>query len=112
MYANAEETEMSDFVSVLKTGDLAPGEMKPVDLDGTKILVGNVGGEFCAFGAMCPHAGAPLSYGYLRDDILICPLHFTQFNVRTGAVVFGVTDQPIPVYEVSVADGEVRVRKP
>jgi nitrite reductase (NADH) small subunit/3-phenylpropionate/trans-cinnamate dioxygenase ferredoxin subunit len=103
---------LAEFSSVLKTSDVAPGEMKLVTLGDVEIVVANVAGSYCAFGNTCPHEGGPLAEGELDGDIVTCPWHFTEFNIRTGEVVEGVTDEPIPVYEVRVEDGEVQVAGP
>lgn len=103
---------MSDFESVLKTSDLNPGEMKAVTVGGTDVVVANVDGSYCAFGGICPHEDAPLAEGDLDGDVVTCPWHFTEFNVRTGEVLEGLTDEPIPVYEVRVEGGDVQVAVP
>jgi nitrite reductase (NADH) small subunit len=100
---------MAEFESVLKTSELGPGEMKLVEVDGTDVVVANVEGRFCAFGNLCPHEDGPLVEGELDGNIVTCPWHFTEFNVLTGEVVEGLTDEPIPVYEVRVEGDEVKV---
>ena len=54
-----------------------------------------------------------VSDGELEGHIVTCPWHFTPFDVKTGeAQEGGVTDDPIPVYEVRVEGDEVQIRKP
>ena len=103
---------MAEFESVLKTSDLNPGEMKAVTVNGSEIVVANVEGNFCAFGGICPHEGGPLAEGELDGDVVTCPWHFTEFDVRTGEALEGVTDEPIPVYEVHVEGDDVKVAIP
>lgn len=103
---------MTEFSSVLKTSDLAEGQMKTVDIGGIEIVIANVGGTFCAFGNICPHEEAPLVDGEIDGDAVVCPWHFTRFDMRTGEALDGVTDQPIPVYEVRVENDEVHVANP
>ena len=103
---------MSDFVDVLGTADIAPGAMAAVDVEGTEAVVANVGGTFYAFGAVCPHEQGPLAEGDLDGDTVTCPWHYTQFDVRTGAVIDGLTDESIAVYEVRVDGDRILVRKP
>jgi nitrite reductase/ring-hydroxylating ferredoxin subunit len=102
---------VSDDATVLPAADVAPGEMKLVDVAGEAVVVANVAGRFCAFGNVCPHEEGPLVEGELDGNIVTCPWHFTQFDVFTGEVVDGLTDEPIPVYAVEVAGGELRIRK-
>jgi 3-phenylpropionate/trans-cinnamate dioxygenase ferredoxin component len=103
---------MSGFVSVLKTGAVAPGEMKLVDLDATEVVVANVGGRYCAFANLCTHEQGPLVEGELEGDVVTCPWHSTEFNVFTGEVVDGLTDEPIAVYPVRVEGDDIQVERP
>ncbi len=103
---------MSEFRTVTNTADLAPGEMKLVDLDGEKIAIANVDGEYFAFNNTCPHKGGPLTEGKLEGDIVTCPWHSTPFNVRTGeAQEGGVTDDPVSTYEVHLEGDDIQIRK-
>lgn len=104
---------MSEFRTVAKASEVAPGEMKLVEVEGDAVVIANVAGEFFAFSDTCTHDGGPLSDGELAGDIVTCPWHFTPFNVRTGeAQEGGVTDEPVPTYEVRVEGEEIQIRKP
>jgi len=104
---------MPEFQTVAKVSEVAPGEMKLVEVGGDEVVIANVAGAFFAFSDTCTHDGGPLSDGELEGDIVTCPWHFTPFNVRTGeAQEGGVTDEPIPTYEVRVEGDEIQVRKP
>jgi nitrite reductase/ring-hydroxylating ferredoxin subunit len=107
-----KDQTMADFESVLKISDLAPGQMQAATVDGTEIVLANVDGRFYAFGGVCPHEEAPLAEGELDGDVVTCPWHFTEFNVRTGEALEGVTDEPIPVYEVRIEGDDVQVAWP
>jgi 3-phenylpropionate/trans-cinnamate dioxygenase ferredoxin component len=100
------------LLGALKVPDVPPGAMRLVGDDGSEIVVANVDGQFCAFGNVCPHEGGPLVEGELDGDGVICPWHFTRFDVRTGEAIEGVTDEPIPVYEVTVEGDQVLVHGP
>ena len=103
---------MPKLLGALKISDLPPGAMKLIKVEDLEVAVANVDGRFCAFGNICPHEGGPLVEGELEGNIVICPWHFTQFDVFTGEVIDGVTDEPIPVYAVRVEGDEVRVEAP
>ena len=94
-----------------KTGDLAPGEMKFVAVDGERVVLANVEGALYALRDMCGHRNAPLSRGKLTGCLIECPLHFAQFDVRTGELVDGPVSTPVPIYEVRVAGDTVYVRR-
>jgi len=81
---------MSDgFVAVAKIGDVPVGGMAVVAIDRERIMLANVDGQFFALRDMCGHRNAPLSRGRLEGCIVECPLHFAQFDVRTGKLVDG-----------------------
>jgi nitrite reductase/ring-hydroxylating ferredoxin subunit len=40
----------------------------------------------------------------------MCQCHGSRFDVTTGAVINGPATEPLHVYEVQEADGEIRVR--
>jgi ferredoxin-NADP reductase len=75
------------FVRVASVGDLAPGEVKPLDVNGTKIALCNVDGVHYAIADACPHRGARLSNGELTGKEITCPLHGAVFDVTTGEAV-------------------------
>ncbi len=104
---------MAEFRTVARGSDMAPGEMKLVDVDGEEVVIANVDGEYFAFNNTCTHEGGPLVEGELAGDIVTCPWHFTPFNVKTGeAQEGGVTDDPVPTYEVRLEGDDIQIRKP
>ena len=97
---------MSDgFVPVASATELAPGQMRWVAVDGERLVLANVNGAFYALSDVCGHRNAPLSRGKLQGYLIECPLHFAQFDVRTGELVNGPVSAPIATHEVRV-DGE------
>ena len=64
--------------------DLAPGQMRAVELDGRSVLVCNAEGAFYALENRCPHAAIPLATGRLRGSVLECPMHGGKLDVRDG----------------------------
>ena len=59
-------------------------ERKLVQVNGLEIAVFNVGGQLYASGAVCPHEGGPLEDGTLDGDVVICPWHGFDFDLKTG----------------------------
>ena len=75
---------MSEFVTVAKASEIPPGTGRTVEVHGVWIALFNVNGIFYALDNTCPHSGGPLGEGHLTGDIVECPWHGWQFNVRTG----------------------------
>jgi nitrite reductase/ring-hydroxylating ferredoxin subunit len=99
------------FVPVAKTADVPPDGMKCVAVERARVLLANVGGNFFAISDICGHRNAPLSRGRLAGHIVECPLHFAQFDVRTGKLVDGPISADVPAYEVLVKDDTVFVKR-
>jgi NADPH-dependent 2,4-dienoyl-CoA reductase/sulfur reductase-like enzyme/nitrite reductase/ring-hydroxylating ferredoxin subunit len=53
----------------------------------TEIILVRSGDDIRAFGANCPHAGAPLEGGAVCHGRLICPWHKAQFRIDDGALL-------------------------
>jgi nitrite reductase/ring-hydroxylating ferredoxin subunit len=100
-----------EFVPVAKTADLLPGQMKWVAVNGERRVLANVEGTFYAISDVCGHRNAPLSRGKLDGYLIECPLHFAQFDVRTGELVNGPVSTAVAVYQVRV-EGETVYVKP
>ena len=58
----------------------------------------------------CPHRGAPMDEGEVRDGCITCPWHGSVFRVDDGALVQGPSTVALPAYECRVVDDDVEVR--
>lgn len=96
---------MAEFVAVARTEDVPPGTLAVVELDGHFICLANVAGHYYAVEDDCTHIGGPLDQGELAGEVLTCPWHFAQFDIRTGRVLRGPARERLPTYEVRL-DGE------
>ena len=98
------------FVAVASLADIPPGGMKCVPVDRLRVVLAQVDGRFYAFSDICGHRNAPLSRGKLEGHIVECPLHFAQFDVRSGKLVDGPVSADLPVYEVRVEGDTIFVK--
>ncbi|MDA4117508.1 MAG: non-heme iron oxygenase ferredoxin subunit [Thaumarchaeota archaeon] len=100
---------MSRFVRTLELSKLAPGSMAGVELEGRRILLSNIGGEVHAVDGTCTHEESPLSQGFMIEDRVVCQLHLSQFDLKTGAVYNPPAIEPLKVYNVKIEEGFVSV---
>ena len=100
---------MADFLKVAAARDVPPGSVRVVEIDGRRIAVCNVDGEYYAIDDVCTHDGGPLGSGRLCDGQIECPRHGARFDVRSGRAVVLPAVLPIRTYAVEVSGGEVRV---
>jgi nitrite reductase/ring-hydroxylating ferredoxin subunit len=98
------------FVAVMQASALGPGAMTWVAVNGARVVIANVDGTFYAIQDRCGHRQAPLSRGNLWGYVVECPLHFAQFDVRTGKLLSGPASADVPTREVRVEAGTVYVR--
>lgn len=128
-------TEDNNYIPVANLNDFT-GKLK-VEVDDQEVLIVNVKGEIYAVSDRCGHMGPSLFYGELNDYNIECPLHGTQFDVRTGQVAnidskkpklkflkddlnallkgLGlpiVKIKPLTSYKTKVEDGVIKVRLP
>jgi 3-phenylpropionate/trans-cinnamate dioxygenase ferredoxin subunit len=94
-----------DFVKVAHLGELLPGKMKRIDVKGRRILLANVGDSIYATDDTCTHEEASLSKGFLKGEIVKCPLHGSRFNLCTGEVLDDPAEENLRTYPVWV-DGD------
>jgi nitrite reductase/ring-hydroxylating ferredoxin subunit len=99
------------FVPVTRASELSPGAMRWVAIDRERVLIANVGGAFYALQDACGHRQAPLSKGTLEGYVIECPLHFAQFDVRTGKLVSGPAAADVPTYQVRIEGDTVYVKR-
>ncbi|MFL5732259.1 MAG: Rieske (2Fe-2S) protein [Chloroflexia bacterium] len=91
--------------SDLKAADVPEGYCRKGYVAGKEVAIYNVGGQFYATQPNCTHEGGPLCEGSLAGEIVTCPWHGSQFNVRTGEVVMDPAEEPIATYPIHVEDG-------
>ncbi len=99
---------MADFVRVAGTSDIAPGSGMVAEVNGQSIAVFNVNGTYYAIDNTCVHRGGPLGEGDLDGEVVTCPWHGWQFNVKTGVSV----NNPaacVKSYQVKVEGTDIKV---
>jgi len=99
------------FVPVAKVADVPPGTMTFVAVERERIVLAHVEGGFHALRDVCGHRNAPLSRGRLDGCIVECPLHFAQFDIRSGKYVDGPYSADVPIYEVRVEGDTVYLKR-
>jgi nitrite reductase/ring-hydroxylating ferredoxin subunit len=97
------------MVRVARVSELSPGTGKVVGTDGRSVALFNVDGVFYAIDNTCTHRGGPLGEGALIGEIVTCPWHGAQFNVRTGAVTSRPAPSGVRSYPVKVEGDDVLV---
>jgi len=93
-------------MKVLDLVALPPGQAALVTVDGEDVALFRRRDEIFAIGNQCPHQGGSLSDGFVEGDIVTCPLHGWEFDLRSGACMT-VPGESVPRYTVTVEDDAV-----
>jgi nitrite reductase (NADH) small subunit/3-phenylpropionate/trans-cinnamate dioxygenase ferredoxin subunit len=75
---------MAQIHYVCKVSDIPDGEAKRFVVDDTMIGVFHIDGKFYALDDRCPHAGASLTRGDIKGDVVCCRIHLWRFSIRDG----------------------------
>jgi nitrite reductase/ring-hydroxylating ferredoxin subunit len=115
--------EQDDFERLFPLAELELNVIRKVALQGRELCVVRTVAGLFAFGATCPHQGGTMcdglikgtmepsprnEYQFGRDgEVVVCPWHGYEFDVRTGESVNGVIRGRLGAYPVEVRDGIV-----
>ncbi len=93
----------------MKLDDLAEGAMAAVDLRGKHILLAKIGGEVSAVSGICTHEETDLGLGFMLEERVVCPLHLSQFDLRTGQVMNPPATEPLQRFNVKIQGDSIFV---
>jgi 3-phenylpropionate/trans-cinnamate dioxygenase ferredoxin component len=99
---------MSQFVKATTTDQVRPGNPVGVKVDGVFVGIYKVEEEYYALNNICPHLGGMLSYGFQDDNVVTCPLHMWEFDVKTGECVWPGQER-LATYPVKVEGADILV---
>lgn len=108
-------------LAVADVEEIGEGSRKLINIEGRAIGIFNVNGEYFAVRNECPHAGAPLCVGRTegyassggpgqvsyarRGEILRCPWHGWEFDLRTGRSCWDPERTRVRTYPTLVLSG-------
>ena len=103
---------MSEFVKVAESAGIEPGMLQEVEVGGRTIALANVGGTIYAIDNTCTHRGCSLAEGELDGEVVTCPCHGGQYNVKTGEVLRSPPPRGVQSFAVKVEGGSILVDQP
>lgn len=95
-----------DWIEVAAVDEIAPGTAIKVQMGRKAAAVFNVDGSFYAVQNNCPHRGAPLFNGDIKDTTVICLDHGWNFSLTDGSTPQG-PECALMCWDVKVEDGKV-----
>lgn len=100
---------MSEYIDAIGTEQIPEGDCAAVTIEGREIVVIHASDAFHAIDDECPHQGAALSDGVVDGGLIICPLHYWEFEYETGACL-EEPDCPVARHECKVENGRVLIK--
>ncbi len=91
----------------MKAAELEEGSISTVELGGNHILVAKIGGEIYAVSGTCTHEESDLGLGFVIEDRVVCPLHLSQFELKTGNAVNPPAETPLKRFNARVSEGTI-----
>jgi NADPH-dependent 2,4-dienoyl-CoA reductase/sulfur reductase-like enzyme/nitrite reductase/ring-hydroxylating ferredoxin subunit len=92
-----------------RLSEFADGSINRAKIADVDIVIVRDGERVNAFGATCPHAGAPLAEGVLCNHRLVCPWHKATFCVRDGSLLEPPALDALTRYPVHIQGDNVLV---
>lgn len=98
----------------LPLDDVVPGAATRVTVGDIPVCLVRIDDDVYAIGDTCSHAEVSLSDGevYADEREIECPQHGSTFSLVDGCPGSLPATQPVPVFDVVVADGVVTVSGP
>jgi len=106
--ASVAAVSESELTTVARVEDVEPGSVTTVHAGDQTLALARVGDEFYAVHGHCCHMQGPLGEGALEENVLSCPWHGWQYDVRTGENEFDRAIR-LETFDVVVEDGDVKV---
>jgi 3-phenylpropionate/trans-cinnamate dioxygenase ferredoxin subunit len=102
---------MGRWLRICPAEAIPEGHAARVEVGELPIALFNLGGEFHCLDDTCSHALASLSEGELHPGScsVECPLHGSQFDLRSGEPISLPAVEAVQVHKVEVREGEVWV---
>ena len=93
----------------MKDSELTEGSLATADVAGRHILLSRIGGQIFAVSGVCTHEETDLGLGFLVEDRVVCNLHLSQFDLKTGSVLNPPATEPLKTFNVKITDGMIFV---
>jgi nitrite reductase/ring-hydroxylating ferredoxin subunit len=97
---------MSTFIRIARSSDVKERFGTGKELNGISVALFRHKGRVYALHNSCPHQGAPIHPGFVRDDCVVCPHHGWTFRLEDGAFIHNDMLR-IRTYPVKEEDGNI-----
>jgi nitrite reductase/ring-hydroxylating ferredoxin subunit len=99
---------VSSWHPVAKVGDIKPGDVIAVEVEGVQMVLGLDGERYFATQRHCVHRGGDLSDGIVSRGHVVCANHGWRFSTATGRHD-SASDVCLVVYAVRVNGEQIEI---
>ena len=99
---------MAEWIRVAKTDEVAAGQGIVAEVKDMCVAVFNVDGAFHVIDNTCMHRGGPLGEGDVDGEVVSCPWHGWEYNVKTGHCVNNPSSH-VKSYPTKVENDEIQI---
>jgi 3-phenylpropionate/trans-cinnamate dioxygenase ferredoxin subunit len=96
---------LPSFLPTVPASQVPVGGILGIEVGGTKVLLSNIDGQIHAVSGVCTHEEYDLADGIVLEGAIVCPLHLSQFDLKTGQVYNPPAELPLRVFNVKI-DGD------
>lgn len=98
-----------EWIKVANVKDLNEGEILSVDLKGKEMMLVKKDDKIFALDRICTHERADLSMGFVGENYVTCPLHLSQFELKSGKALNPPAENPLKSYKVKIEENVICV---
>jgi nitrite reductase (NADH) small subunit len=98
-FVSFRDSQMPTRHVIAQVEDVPNGAGKEYAVAGRIIALFNIDGEYSAIDGICAHAGGPIAAGAVVGNVVTCPWHGWQYDVKTGqhCLTESICQQSFPV---------------
>ena len=97
-------------VKICPESEIGVGAAVRVVIDDVPIaVVRDSAGTVHAIGDTCTHGDISLAEGFVEGETIECWAHGSKFSLATGKALTLPAFEPVPVFTVSIIDGDVYI---
>ncbi|TMJ40640.1 MAG: Rieske 2Fe-2S domain-containing protein [Alphaproteobacteria bacterium] len=94
---------------IASLSEIAVDAVLGVDVEGSPVALYRLANEVFATAGICTHAMALLSDGFVEDGNIECPLHQSQFDIRSGKALCAPATEDLRTYAVKLDGDEILI---
>ena len=95
------------WIKIAQTFDIPENKGKEVKVNGNRVAIFHANGRYYALEALCRHQDGSLAPGKINGEVVECPLHFWQYNIRTGELLDYLKDVKLETYNLDIRCNDI-----